>query len=55
VVGPEHIGEIRVDESCEQLECLVIDQPDKVLELYERNLLQEVVINDYLEIKEMIE
>lgn len=41
------MGEIRVAEDCDQCECLVIVDPDRVIELYERKILQDLVREDY--------
>ena len=49
VQGPEYLGEIRVDpDSTEPAECLVVQDPDLVLALYERNILRHLVQNDIL-------
>jgi hypothetical protein len=37
VMGPEYLGEIRVKD--QDVECMMIENPDTVLALYERKIL----------------
>ena len=53
--GPEYLGDIRVSQECEEAQCLEIDEPDQVFELYERKILREIVYNDYKVIRDMNE
>lgn len=50
------MGDIRVDAACaEGVECMMIETPDKVIELYERKILQDKCLDDYTAIWELTE
>ena len=53
--GPEYLGVIKVSEKGGQVECLMIEEPDLVIELYERNILSTLLAKDYETIKLMTE
>lgn len=43
--GPEYLGDIIADGK--GAECLMIESPDKVIELFERQIIAERVADDY--------
>ena len=54
VVGPEYLGEIRVAGDAEA-ECLILKDPDGYIQLFERKVLQSLMLDDYLPLKRMLE
>jgi hypothetical protein len=44
-----------VEEGACEVECLVISSPEMVLELYERNILQKLLRDDYVQAKILLE
>jgi len=45
------LGEVRVASDCHDAECMVIEEPDTVINLYERKILQDNLMNDLAGIK----
>jgi len=47
VTGPEYLGEMKVSLGCNDSECMVIEDPEMVIQLYERKILRDLVAEDY--------